>query len=98
MYPKLIAAEAEHVYVFFQILPGQSLNPSQAKAVAELPDDAPWYKKVLVKHRRIIGFLVPFTVYYFIWLSMAIKHDFFRYFPEKYFMTITMIFGGLVAG
>lgn len=80
---------------FFQ---GQSLNPSQAKAVAELPDDAPWYKQILVKHRRVVALLFPVTVNYFLWWSMAIKHNFFRYFIEKYFMTITMILGGLVAG
>ena len=36
-------------------LEGQKLEEKQKEAIETLPNDAPFWKKILVKHRRIIG-------------------------------------------
>ena len=36
-------------------LEGQKLEEKQKEAIETLPNDAPFFKKILVKHRRIIG-------------------------------------------
>jgi hypothetical protein len=30
--------------------------------------------------------------------SLALKHNFFAFFPDRYILTVTMIFGAMVAG
>lgn len=34
---------------------GQKLDETAEKALKELPEDAPWSQKLLVKHRRLVG-------------------------------------------
>ena len=57
----------------------------------------PFHKRIL-SNRQFWGILIPLTFFEVCWWSLAIKHDFFDYFPDKYFMSITMIFGAMVAG
>merc|ERR1712106_1026583 len=33
-----------------------------------------------------------------LWWAQAIRHDYFSYFPDRYLLTITMVFGASVAG
>jgi len=74
------------------------LTEEQANALENLPPDASWQDKLLVKHRKIIGIAIPFTFYSFLWWSLAIKNNFFSYFPTRYPMSITMAFGSFIGG
>ena len=52
----------------------------------------------IISRRQFWGIAIPLTFFEVCWWSLAIKHDFFAYFPDKYVMSITMIFGAIVAG
>ncbi|XP_013411580.1 uncharacterized protein LOC106174526 [Lingula anatina] len=77
---------------------GQHLLPAQEEALRSLSPDAKWYKKFMVKHRRIVAFAIPVSVIMFAWLSIMIRYNYWGLFTDKYFMTITMVLGSLVAG
>lgn len=49
-------------------------------------------------YRRLKGVLMPAFFFHLIWWSYMIKHDLFHLFEDKYYMTITMIFGSMIAG
>jgi len=82
---------------------GQKLNEKHKEQMKELPEDAPWIKKILVKHKRSVGILIPFLFVEILWWCQAIKHDYFSLFVEgdvypRYVLSITMVFGAAVAG
>ena len=79
-------------------LKGQALTATQTQALETLCADAPWYKKLIVKHRRLVGVAIPFTFFQVIWWSCAVKYNFWSLFPDRFFMSITMIFGSMIAG
>eukprot|EP00092_Neocalanus_flemingeri_P103797 GFUD01132852.1.p1 GENE.GFUD01132852.1~~GFUD01132852.1.p1 ORF type:complete len:401 (-),score=117.87 GFUD01132852.1:168-1370(-) len=79
-------------------LEGQKLEEKQKVALETLPDDAPFLTKLLVRHRRLVGILLPLIFFETLWWAQAIRHDYFSYFPDRYLLTITMIFGASVAG
>ena len=79
-------------------LEGQKLNDNQVKALAELDPNASWSEKLMVKHRRTLGVLIPFAFYQLCWWCLAFKHDFFSWFPQRWILSVTMIFGATVAG
>ena len=77
---------------------GQALNKVQQKALLDLPDDAPWHRKLMVKHRRIVGLLIPAGFFHFCWWGIAFRYNLWHLFETKWPMTITMIFGSMIAG
>lgn len=77
---------------------GQKLSKSHESELEGLPADAAWHQKVLIKYRRLIGVLIPFIIYNLVWWSLAIKHNYFAYFPDRYYLSITMIFGAMIGG
>jgi len=79
-------------------LEGQKLDEKQKHALETLPSDAPWTKRMLVRHRRLIGILIPLCFFELFWWMQAFKHDYFSLFPDRYLLCITMIFGATVAG
>jgi hypothetical protein len=52
----------------------------------------------MVKHRRVVGLLFPALLFHFCWWGIFIKYDLWHLFKEKYYMSLTMIFGSLIAG
>ncbi|CAD5119158.1 DgyrCDS7797 [Dimorphilus gyrociliatus] len=54
--------------------------------------------KFLKKYRRIIAVLIPFLIVEFLWFSYAIQHSIWEKFTTGYTMTLTMIFGSIIAG
>ena len=74
------------------------MNESHLSAVASLSPNTPWTERVLVQHRRLVGILIPLIFFQLVWWSLAIKWNYFQYFPDKYPMTITMVFGAMIAG
>ncbi|XP_013410247.1 uncharacterized protein LOC106173617 [Lingula anatina] len=77
---------------------GQSLTATHQKAIETIRHDAKWYQKAMILHRRIIGILIPSSLFLFIWLTIMAKRNLWHLFNEKYFMSITMVFGSLIAG
>ncbi|XP_023326494.1 uncharacterized protein LOC111699913 [Eurytemora carolleeae] len=77
---------------------GQKLDDTQLEALKELSHDASLTQKLLVKYRRFVGLLIPALIVQSLWWMQAIRHDYFSLFPERYLMSITMIFGATVAG
>jgi len=49
-------------------------------------------------YRRLKGVLMPAIFFHVCWWSYMIKHELFHLFEDKYYMTITMIFGSMIAG
>uniref|UniRef100_A0A914Q6W7 Uncharacterized protein n=1 Tax=Panagrolaimus davidi TaxID=227884 RepID=A0A914Q6W7_9BILA len=74
-------------------LEGQKLDDALMK---KLEDDSnlPFYER----YRKYIAFLIPFIFWHSIWWSLAIRYNFFRLYPTRYEMAVTMIFGATVAG
>ena len=77
---------------------GQALNANQARALEELGHQASWREKLLVRHRRLVGLAIPCLLFQVVWWSSAIRYNFWQYFPDKYYMSITMVFGSIIAG
>ena len=57
----------------------------------------PFWKRV-IRSRLFWGITIPLIFFEVCWWLLAVKHDYFQYFPEKYVMSITMIFGAMIAG
>lgn len=77
---------------------GQALTTTQTQALEKLDPNAPWHERLIVKYRRLMGVAIPCIFFQVIWWSCAFKYDLWSLFPDKYFMSITMIFGSLIAG
>ncbi|KAI0213712.1 hypothetical protein LSAT2_001217 [Lamellibrachia satsuma] len=54
--------------------------------------------RFIAKHRRAVGFLLPVCFVHFIYWSTFISYGRWYLYKEKYIMTLTMVFGGLIAG
>ena len=74
------------------------MEASQHEAQQNIDPNAPWHERMLAKHRSLISMSIPYLFYNTIWWCLAIKHNFFAYFPNYYPMTITMIFGSAIGG
>ena len=77
---------------------GQALTTTQTKALEKLDPNAPWHERLIVKHRRLVGVAIPFVFYQVLWWSCAINYNFWQHFPDRYWISITMIFGSMIAG
>lgn len=77
---------------------GQKLADTQHEALKNLPKDASMWTKLVVKHRLLVGILIPLLFFEILWWLLAIRHNYFEYFPSRYLLTITMIFGSTIAG
>ena len=56
--------------------------------------------KIVIKKFIITksGILIPLIFFEVLWWMQAFKHDYFSYFPDRYLLSITMIFGAAIAG
>ena len=93
---KIFSSVSSFVKKYF--LDGQKLEENQKHAQETLPSDAPLLKRVLVKHRKLVGILIPLLFVETLWWMQAFKHDYFSYFADRYILSVTMIFGALIAG
>ena len=51
---------------------GQALSEEQTEALAHLDPNAPLHERLLVKHRRLLGFIIPIVFWQLIWWTLAI--------------------------
>ena len=84
-----------HILYFFS---GQSLSDSHVKQVESLGTNASFSKKLMVKYWRQVAIFIPLSIYHFWWWSVMIRYNIFHLFRTKYFMSLVMVLGGLVAG
>ena len=75
-------------------LEGQKLENSMELKIQQMQGNLPWYEK----YRKYIAFLIPFLFWHTVWWSLAIRYNFFRLYPTRYEMAVTMILGATVAG
>jgi len=75
-------------------LDGQKLEESLESKIQQMEGNLPWHEK----YRKYLAFLIPFVFWHSIWWSLAIRYDFFRLYPTRYEMAVTMVFGATVAG
>ena len=60
------------LHTYFKTKTGQKLDETAEKALKELPEDAPWTQKLLVKHRRLVGKLASIVGRSLSWLSVIV--------------------------
>ncbi|CAJ0943021.1 unnamed protein product, partial [Mesorhabditis belari] len=76
-------------------LDGQCLEEEKEK---EFLDEPTWWEKFHDKHRKYMALAIPFVFIQTIWLTSAIKYNFFSLYPIRWELPITMIFGASIAG
>ena len=81
-------------FIIKYFLEGQNLKVGIA---SKSDPNLPFFRRIL-SNRRFWGIIIPLIFFEVCWWLLAVKHDFFRYFSDKYIMSITMIFGAMVAG
>ena len=84
--------------MFYFVHPGQELKKAPEESLEKRLEGKSWSRRVLIKYRRILGFCVPAILFHLFWWAYFIKYNTWYLFPDKYEMTITMIFGSLIAG
>ena len=88
--------------VFCSMYIGQALERSHAEALNLVSQSdlasLPWLRRQLILHRRLIGFAIPASIFHLFWWAGMIKLNAWHLFAEKYYMSLTMIFGSLVSG
>ncbi|KAI0230460.1 hypothetical protein LSAT2_019207 [Lamellibrachia satsuma] len=77
---------------------GQKLSNADAKKLEQQKQHDDWHKSFIARYRRPIGLLLPVFCVQFIFWSAFTSYGRWYIFKEKYVMTFTMIFGGLIAG
>ena len=60
------------------------MSPAHRLALERLPPDATWSEKFLASHPRLVSTLIPLLIVHTMWWSLAIRHDFFSFYPTRY--------------
>ncbi|XGW13801.1 hypothetical protein V3C99_000250 [Haemonchus contortus] len=79
-------------------LEGQYLDDEAEAELNKLPENPTWEDLIFIKYRKFVAMLIPFVLMQTIWWMIAIRHDFFRWYPEYWPMPVTMILGSFVGG
>ncbi|KAK0396171.1 hypothetical protein QR680_001605 [Steinernema hermaphroditum] len=79
-------------------LEGQELDEKHIEDLKNIPKDASFDQKLLIKYRKFVAFLIPFIVAQTVWWLLALKHDFFYLYKHHWQMPLTMVFGAIIAG
>ena len=77
---------------------GQQLRRNHAAKIESDLTHEQWHKRFLARHRRAIGFLAPVIFIQLLYWSAFIGRGRWFIYQEKYAMSITMVFGALIAG
>ncbi|TMS35598.1 hypothetical protein L596_002966 [Steinernema carpocapsae] len=76
---------------------GQELEEGRIEELKTIPEDASFDQKILIKYRKFIAFLIPFTVAQ-VWNLSKIRLKTLPLYSTHWQMPLTMIFGATVAG
>ena len=56
------------------------------------------FLKLLRRHRRLLGFVLPAAIFHLFWWAFMIKRSLWGYFMDRWHMSLTMALGSMVAG
>ncbi|KIH48713.1 hypothetical protein ANCDUO_21214, partial [Ancylostoma duodenale] len=79
-------------------LEGQHLEEHAAEDLQNLPENPTWHDLIFIKYRKFVAMLIPFVLMQSFWWMLAIRWNFFRWYPEYWHMPVTMILGSFVGG
>ncbi|RCN48607.1 hypothetical protein ANCCAN_05245 [Ancylostoma caninum] len=79
-------------------LEGQHLEEDAAEELHNLPQNPTWHDLIFIKYRKFVAMLIPFVLMQSFWWMLAIRWNFFRWYPEYWHMPVTMILGSFVGG
>ncbi|CAD6187902.1 unnamed protein product [Caenorhabditis auriculariae] len=79
-------------------LEGQHLEDEAEKNLANLPENPTLHDLIFIKYRKFVAGLIPFLLIHTFWWSTAIRHNFFRWYPDYWHMPVTMVLGSFVGG
>jgi len=80
---------------------GQALDDDYQKELEnENIQRLPYYRRICIKYRHLIGMAIPALFFQFFWLVYFIKFEQWNLFKvnDNYRITIMAIFGSLIAG
>ena len=81
---------------------GNNIKSASISSSTSIPPEGsittPNLLRRFLSNRRLIGILLPLVFFHVCWWCLAIKHNFFKYFQDKYVMTLTMVGGAMIAG
>ncbi|PIO65690.1 hypothetical protein TELCIR_12622 [Teladorsagia circumcincta] len=63
-----------------------------------LPENPTLEDLIFIKYRKFVAMLIPFVLMQTVWWMVAIRYNFFRWYPEYWHMPVTMILGSFVGG
>ncbi|XGW13805.1 hypothetical protein V3C99_000252 [Haemonchus contortus] len=79
-------------------LEGQHLEEEAEAELQKLPENPTWEDLIFIKYRKFVAMLIPFTLMQTVWWMVAIRHNFFQWYPDYWHMPVTMILGSFVGG
>ncbi|CAD6187903.1 unnamed protein product [Caenorhabditis auriculariae] len=79
-------------------LEGQHLEDDAAEQLANLPPNPSLGDLLFIKYRKFVAMLIPFLLIHTFWWATAIRHNFFRWYPDYWHMPLTMVLGSFVGG
>ncbi|KJH49829.1 hypothetical protein DICVIV_04013 [Dictyocaulus viviparus] len=77
---------------------GQYLEVDATDKLQALPENPTWEDLIFIKYRKFVAMLIPFVFMQIIWWMLAIRHNFFQWYPDYWHMPVTMILGSLIGG
>ena len=57
-----------------------------------------WLDKLLTRYRRPVSTIIPAVAFHFVWWCVMIRYNLWYLFETRYPMSITMVFGSIIAG
>jgi hypothetical protein len=80
---------------------GQLIDEAElerSKRLEEIASSLPLFERILFKYRKQVGMAIPFFIIHIFWWTYMISTQSFYLFETRYFISIVMIFGSMVAG
>lgn len=85
-------------FLQFYCCQGQLLDAKREAKLEAIDDGSPLLARIYKHHRKKIAMAIPATAIYIIWLGLMMQNDYWYVFKDKYYMSITMVFGSMFAG
>ena len=77
---------------------GQLLEKDTSFDDEETSAKETWYFRFMKNYPRLVAMAIPALFFHFIWWSLEFRYNLWHHFVDKYYMTITMAFGSILAG
>ncbi|CAI4231999.1 unnamed protein product [Auanema sp. JU1783] len=80
------------------MLEGQHLDEEAEKELQNLPPNPTLSDLIFIKYKKFVAMAIPFLLVQTVWWMVAIRHNFFQYYPQYWHMPVTMLLGSFVGG